>query len=57
MAMKIYSQKKRINKEKPKEQKEVSCLIESDDEDKKPHKPNECEKVPEAPCMILSDED
>ena len=49
--------KKRINKEKPKEKKEASCLIESDDEDKKPHKPNECEKVPEAPCMILSDED
>ena len=56
MDIKIYF-KKRINKEKPKEKKEASCLIESDDEDKKPHKPDECEKAAWRLCMILSDED
>ena len=47
--------KKRVNKENKK--KSISCLIESDDEDRKPKAPNDCEKVPDASCMIVSDED
>ena len=47
--------KKRIPKEKVK--KVVECVIESDDEDKKPKECNDCETVPVEPCAIVSDED